>query len=141
MQKRLYDQFKTYSKIHNKKYNDIHNATKDIVKRYPSAIVIEDIRVSDQLKNSWSRKFAPNMLYYEIHRQLIYKASDRGIPIIKADRSFASSQICSKCGFMHKIYGNKIFVCPKCGLRIDRDLNAAYNLENLAYFEKAYIAA
>ena len=141
MQKRLRDQFKTYSKIKNKKHNDIHNATKAIVERYPSAIVMENLKVSDQLRNSWSRKFAPNMLYYEIHRQLRYKAEDRNIPIIVADSEFPSSQICSRCSVMHKIYGNKKFICPSCGLRIDRDLNAAINLRNLACLEKAYIAA
>lgn len=141
MQKRLRNQFKTYQKIKNKKHNDIHNATKSIVETYPSAIVIENLKVSDQLKNSWSRKFAPNMLYYEIHRQLIYKAEDRNIPIIIADKDFPSSQICSRCGVMHKVYGNKNFICKNCGLRIDRDLNAAYNLRNLAYLNNAYMTA
>lgn len=133
MQKRLRMQFKTYQKIKHKKYNDIHTATKEIVESYPSIIVIEDIKVSDQLKQSWSKKFAPNMLYYEIHRQLIYKAQDRSIPVMIADKDFPSSQICSKCGFRHKVYGNHKFICPNCGLKIDRDYNASINLSNLAY--------
>lgn len=141
MQKRLKSQFKTYAKIKNKKHNDIHNATKSIVETYPSAIVIEDIKVSDQLKNSWLKRFTPNMLYYEIHRQLKYKAEDRNIPVIIANRDFPSSQICSRCGNIHKVYGNHRFICKNCGLRIDRDLNAAINLRNLACQEQAYIVA
>ena len=139
MQKRLKAQFKTYQKIKHKKHNDINNATKHIVEKYPSAIVIEDIRVSDQVKKSWLKKFTPNMLYYEIHRQLKYKAADRGIPVIVAEKEYPSSQICSRCGVRHKVYGNKIFICNTCGLRIDRDLNAAYNLRDLAYQKNAYI--
>ena len=140
MQKRLRDRYRTYSKIRNKKRNDIHNATKCIVESYPSAIVIEDLSVTNQLKKGWMRKFYPNMLFYEIHRQIIYKAEDRNIPIIVADKQFPSSQTCSRCGSIRKIYGNKTFICHKCGFKIDRDLNAAYNLRNLAYPENAYIA-
>ena len=140
MQKRLRDQYKTYSKIRNKKHNDIHNATKRIVESYPSAIVIENLSVTNQLKQGWMRKFCPNMLFYEIHRQIIYKAKDRNIPIIIADAQFPSSQLCSRCGSIRKIYGNKTFICHRCGFRIDRDLNAALNLENLAYPENACIA-
>ena len=112
--------------------NDINCATKSIVERYPSDIVIESISSQDQIKNhKWISKYAPHMLYYEIHRQLIYKSEDRVINIIKADKEFPSSQICSNCGDIHKVYGNNIYKCPKCGFRTDRDLNAAYNLRNL----------
>lgn len=133
MLKRLKDYFKTSSKIKHKKHNDIHNATKAIVEKFPSVIVIENISVTSQLKQRWIRTFAPSMMFYEIHRQLEYKAADRNIPIIVADREYPSSQICSNCGIRHNIGSRHIFKCPSCGLKIDRDLNAAYNLRNLAY--------
>lgn len=131
--KRLFKQHKSYSKIHNKKFNDINVATKAIVSKNPSAIVIEDLSVTEQLKDKWIRQFSPKMLFNEIHRQIVYKAEDRNIPVIKADKNFPSSQICSNCGMQHKVYRNKVFKCPYCGFRIDRDLNAAINLKNLAY--------
>ena len=131
--KKLFKQHKSYSKIHNKKFNDINVATKAIVSKNPSAIVIEDLSVTEQLKDKWIRKFSPKMLFNEIHRQIVYKAEDRNIPVIKADKNFPSSQICSNCGMRHKVYRNKVFKCPYCGFRIDRDLNAAINLKNLAY--------
>ena len=129
--KRLAKQHKSYSKIRNKKHNDIHNATKQIVSKNPSAIVIENISVREQIKDQWMLKYAPQMMYYEIHRQLKYKAADRNIPVIIADKHYPSSQICSRCGKIHNPYSHKIFKCPYCGLRIDRDLNAALNLKSL----------
>lgn len=132
-QKRIYKQHKSYSKIKNKRHNDIHNATKQIVSKNPSAIVIENISVKDQLKDKWISKYIPQMMYNEIHNQIKYKAADRNIPVIIADKYFPSSKICSRCGKIHNVYRNKVFKCPYCGLKIDRDLNAALNLKSLAY--------
>lgn len=133
MRKALKDQRKTYDKIRNKRYTDIHTITKQIVSSNPSTIVIEDIRVRDLQKDKWFVKKNPYTYFFEFRRQITYKAEDRSIPVIIADNKFPSSQICSNCGYQHKIYSNKLFICPSCGLRIDRDLNAAYNLRNLAY--------
>ena len=135
MQKRLKAKRKTCDKITNKHKTDIHTATKRIVDKNPSAIVLEDLKTSKIIKSSspWINKYAPYMYFYEIRRQIEYKALDRGIPVYFADPQYPSSQICSNCGHSHKVYGNKKFICPICGLRIDRDLNAAYNLRNLVY--------
>ena len=141
MMKALEINFKTQQKIKNKNRNEIHCATKEIVEQFPSCIVIENISSTKQIQgNNWIRKYTPSMMYYEIHRQLIYKAANRGIDILIADSEFPSSQLCSNCGHRHKIYGNHRFICPNCGLKIDRDLNASINLEKLAYLENAYVA-
>ena len=133
MQKKLKEQRKTYDKIRNKRYTDIHNISKHIVEQNPSTIVMEDIRVRELEKDRWFKINYPYTYFFEIRRQIEYKAMIRNIPVIIADSNYPSSQICSRCGNKHKIYSNKIFICPVCGLRIDRDLNAAYNLRNLAY--------
>ena len=110
----------------------IHNSTKKIVQKNPSAIVIETVRSSDMVKHSRTlRKESNKMMFYEIHKQIKYKANDRGIPVFIADKYFPSSQLCSRCGFRQKISGS-VYKCPICGLEIDRDLNAAYNLRDLA---------
>lgn len=131
MYKRLLSRFKTIQRIKNKRKNDMHTATKRIVESNPSAIVIEDIRTRDLIQNTpWIRKYKPN--FGMIHQMLKYKAEDRNIPIIVANHNFPSSQICSRCGNKHKVY-HSIYKCPICGLKIDRDLNAAINLRNLVY--------
>lgn len=130
--KRLQKRFKTISKMKNKRMNDIHNATKAVVSCNPSAIVIENISVKEQMQDLWMRKFTHEMMYYEIHRQLKYKAAMRGIPVIVAEKGFASSQICSNCGEIGYLK-HRVFKCSHCGFKEDRDLNAAYNLKKLAY--------
>ena len=133
MRKREEKQFKTYQKIKNKRHNDIHTATKRIVEKFPKAIVIEDISIQKICEdNPWMMKYNNKSYFGMIRYQLAYKAADRNIPIIVADSSYPSSQICSNCGNRHKVY-HSIYKCPICGIRIDRDLNAAINLKNLAY--------
>lgn len=129
--KRLEKRFNTIQKIKNKHMNDIHTATKRIVDKNPSAIVIENISVRSQQKDKWMKVYTDQMCYYEIHRQLKYKAARRNIPIIIADKQFPSSQICSKCGNRGYLK-HRVFKCSHCGFKEDRDLNAAYNLKGLA---------
>ena len=133
MQKKLYELHKTYAKISNKINNDANVATKCIVDKNPKCIVIESISVKEQQsKQPWLKKHAPHMMYYTLHRQIQYKAARRGIPVIKADENYPSSQICSRCGNIRKTR-HTIYNCPLCGLKLDRDINAAINLRNLAY--------
>ena len=60
----------------------------------------------------------------------ICKNKIMGVPALS--RNDKKTEICSRCGFQHKVYNNKVFICPRCGYREDRDLNAAYNLKKLA---------
>lgn len=129
MQKINHRIFKTHRRITNKKLNDIHYATKQIVDKNPSSIVIEDLSLSRMRQTIWIRPYLPQVVFREIHRQLEYKAADRGIPVIKVPKDYPSSQICSRCGSIRKTHSS-VYICKHCGLRIDRDINAAYNLRN-----------
>jgi len=73
--------------------------------------------------------------FYEIRRQLIYKCEWNNIKLIIASRWFPSSKMCSECGSKKDKLSLSIrtYVCEDCGSVLDRDLNAAYNLRNLAY--------
>ena len=133
-QKRQTALYKVCSKIFNKRSTELHTATKRIVDKNPSAIVIENISVRKMLREegSWIRKYAPVMMFYEMHRQIKYKAKLRNIPVIIAPEKYPSSQICNCCG--NKGYFNhRRFICPTCGYEEDRDINAAKNLRNLVY--------
>jgi putative transposase len=95
-------------------------------------IVIEDLNVSGMLKNHCLALSISDMGFGEFRRQLDYKSLLYGNTIIVADRWFPSSKTCSGCGHIKdKLFlSERIFVCEKCGQVIDRDLNAAINLEN-----------
>jgi len=69
----------------------------------------------------------------EIRRQLEYKASWRSRTVLKVDRFFASSKLCSTpgCDYKHPNLTLDIrnWVCPQCNAEHDRDINAAKNIE------------
>ena len=119
----------TRRKLQNQVKDDIHKATTAICKNH-GIVVMEDlsvIRMVKQAKNKGMRKNIHNARMGEIHRQLQYKAQK----CIKVDRFFASSQICSNCGHQHKMpLKERTYVCPECGLTLDRDINASKNIRN-----------
>ena len=73
--------------------------------------------------------------WYEFRRQLEYKAKWYGREIIIAPTNYASSQLCSNCGnksSQTKDLGCRTYICPVCGMIMDRDINASKNLLKLA---------
>lgn len=110
----------------------IHKLTSWLAKNH-STIVLEDLNVSGMLKNHRLANAIADAGLYECRRQLEYKTKLYGSQLIVADRWFPSSQICSNCGFRQKMpLKERTYHCQKCGIQIDRDLNASINLESLA---------
>ena len=99
----------------------------------PSVIVLEDLNVSGMVKNHHLAKAVSDAGFFELRRQIEYKADWLGIEVVIADRWFASSKTCSGCGWKNAnlTLADRVFKCPECGLEIDRDLNAAQNLAAL----------
>ena len=100
----------------------------------PSVVVIEDLNVSGMLKNRRLAISIADSSMGEMRRQLTYKAAWYGVTIIVADRWYPSSKTCSGCGCIKSelSLSERTFTCNECGLVIDRDLNAAVNLKQLA---------
>lgn len=111
--------------------NAIHRATTTIVNKY-SVIVVEDLNVKGMLKNHNLSRSISDVSFGEIRRQLSYKSIWYGKELIIADRFYASSKICSCCGYKKETLklSERIFSCEICGMHIDRDLNASKNLAN-----------
>lgn len=117
-------------RINNIRNTYINQMTTEIVKTKPSKIVIEDLAVSNMIKNKYLANSIQEQKWYEIRRQLEYKSSLYMIKIQVANRFYASSKTCSNCGYINKTLklSDRTFKCPKCGLIIDRDCNASINL-------------
>ncbi|KKM96524.1 hypothetical protein LCGC14_1177200 [marine sediment metagenome] len=111
----------------------IHKATAAITKGV-GRIVLEDLNIEGLLQNHRIAKALGDAALGELHRQIIYKAEQRGVEIVVADRFYPSSKTCSGCGAVKDVLtlGERIYICEACGLEIDRDLNAAINLKQLA---------
>lgn len=117
-------------RINNIRDTYINQMTKEIVKTKPSKIVIEDLAVSNMLKNKYLAKAIQEQKWYKIRMLLEYKGKLYGIPVHTAPRFYASSKTCSRCGYINKglTLADRNYTCPNCGLTIDRDYNAAINL-------------
>lgn len=118
-----------YRRLANIRKNHLHQTTTSIVRTKPYRVVIEDLEVSNMMKNRHLSNAISKQGFYEFRRQLEYKCKFRGIELITADRFYPSSKICSQCGEIKKDLKlkDRVYRC-NCGLIIDRDLNASINL-------------
>jgi putative transposase len=118
-----------YLKTFNIRQDTIHKLTTYLAKNHRK-IVIENLRVSGMMKNRRLARAIADVGMYEFRKQLEYKCEWYGSQLIVAPRTFPSSKTCSNCGNKKKklALSEREYVCEACGIRIDRDLNAARNL-------------
>ena len=111
--------------------NYIHKTTHRLTELYPEVITMEDLNVSGMMKNKHLARAIVEQNFYEFRRQMEYKCEAKGIQIQFADRFYPSSKTCSCCGHIKKDLKlkDRTYICSECGLKIDRDFNAALNLE------------
>ena len=99
--------------------------------RENDVICIEDLQVKNMIRNHKLARNIADVSWSEFIRQLEYKADWYGKTIIKVDKWYASSQICSCCGEqfpMTKDLSIREWICPNCHTTLDRDANAARNI-------------
>jgi putative transposase len=122
-----------HARIANVRRDFTHKLTTRLC-RENQAVVIEDLNVSGMLANHKLARAIGDVGFYEIRRQLHYKAARTGTLIVLADRWYPSSRLCSGCGARNGelSLGERAWTCGSCGARHDRDVNAAINLERLA---------
>lgn len=121
-----------HKKLTDIRNNYLHQTTAEIVKTKPSQIVMEDLNVKGMMKNKHLADAIAKQKFHEFKRQIKYKAEIYGIRVVEVDRWYASSKTCSHCGHIKNDLklSDRIYICPVCGTKLDRDLNAAINLAN-----------
>lgn len=122
---------KMYARLANIRINYIHQCTHKLVSLLPSRVVMEDLNVRGMMKNKHLSKAIQEQCFYEIIRQMRYKCEWNGIPFYQANRFYPSSKTCSCCGCIKSNLklSDRTYMCSECGMVIDRDLNAAINLQ------------
>ena len=108
----------------------IHKATAMIAQNY-SVVCIEDLNVAGMMKNHHLARSLSDAALGEFRRQLEYKTARSGAALRVVDRRFPSSKTCSNCGVVKAklSLSERTFNCDACCLSMDRDLNAAINIQ------------
>jgi len=122
-----------HARIANVRRDSLHQLSNSITRRFHT-IGIENLNVMGMLGNRHLARAIADMGFYELRRQLEYKAAWRGGQVVLADRWFPSSKLCSCCGYHLEALDLDVrhWTCPGCGSSNDHDVNAAINLRNMA---------
>lgn len=123
---------KLHEKVANQRKDFLHKQSRQIANAY-DCVCIEnlDMKAMSQALN-FGKSVSDNGWGMFI-KFLQYKLEEKGKRLIKVDKFFASSQICSVCGYKNSETKNlsiRAWDCPKCGTHHDRDINAAINIKN-----------
>jgi len=124
-----------HRKIANINNNHRHQVTSEIVKTKVSKLMIEDLNISGMMKNRHLARAIQEQGLYDFFLKLQYKAELFGIKVEKVPRFFPSSKTCSCCGNIKRDLklSDRTYICDRCGLELDRDLNASYNIRDFKY--------
>ena len=119
-----------HEKIRNTRKDYLDKVSYEIISEN-QVIVSENLQIQNMVKNHHLAKSISDVSWYELTRQLEYKAKWNGREYIKIDTFYASSQLCSVCGYQNtetKDLSVREWICPVCGAKHDRDINAAKNI-------------
>ena len=119
-----------YERITNQRKDMLNKLSSELVRKY-DVICIEDLQVSNMIKNHSLAQSISDASWSEFVRQLEYKSKWYGKELIKVGRFFPSSQTCNVCGYINKATKNlavRTWVCPNCSAKHDRDINASINI-------------
>ena len=118
-----------HEKVINQRTDFLNKLSTEIVKNHDS-ICIEDLNTKGMLRNHKLAKSISDVSWFSFVSKLQYKAEWYGREIIKVDKWFPSSQLCSKCGHKDgkKSLEIREWTCPVCHAHHDRDINASKNI-------------
>lgn len=122
-----------HARVANVRADALHKATTALAAQY-ATVVVEDLNVNGMLANRRLARAVADQGFGTARRLLAYKTGWNGGTLMVADRWYPSSKTCSACGWRKPslTLAERTFACEPCGLVIDRDVNAAVNLRDLA---------
>jgi putative transposase len=120
---------RAHRKVRHARRDFLHRASTRLV-RTADLIVIEDLAVRNMVRNRHLARAISGCGWGEFRRQLEYKCQRYGRCLVVIDRWYPSSKTCSACGHLlaELSLSTRQWICPSCGARHDRDVNAAKNI-------------
>lgn len=119
-----------HEKIRNQRDDYQHKLTRKLAERF-DAVAVEDLDMKALSRCLHLGKGVMDNAYGAFLQKLSYKLEEEGKELIRIDRWYPSSQICSSCGTIHpevKILNVREWFCDNCLQYHDRDINAAKNI-------------
>ena len=118
---------RVHERITNKRTNFCHQESRKVVNKY-GIICVEDLSINRMLEEQKYSKSIADAAWGQFIGFTSYKAENAGRTLVKVNPAY-TSQDCSRCGHRQKMdVSVRVYVCPDCGLIIDRDLNASKNI-------------
>ena len=131
---RMYERRRrVHARVTHLRHDFQHKATTAIAKRY-ARIGVETLNISGMMRNHRLSRAIADAGLSSFISMLEYKSELYGAEIAKIDRWYASSKVCSGCGNKKAELSLSMreYRCHACGLVMDRDENAAKNIETEA---------
>ena len=126
---------RAHARVRHVRQDAIHKLTSELTATY-GTVVVEQLNAKGLCRagNRGLRRAIHDSALAEIRRQLSYKTAWRSGTLIEADTLYPSSKTCSGCNAVKAKLplSERTYRCEHCGVRVDRDLNAALNLAALA---------
>lgn len=123
---------KLHEHIRNMRQDFLQKYTTELIKTY-DVICLETLAVKNLIKNHKLAQTISDVSWYQFAVLLAYKAQWYDKQVVQINQFFASSQTCSVCGYKNtetKDLSVRSWICPNCGSKHDRDINAAINILN-----------
>jgi putative transposase len=118
-----------YARIADQRRDGLHKLTTRLI-RENQTVCVESLTVKCLIRTPKLAKSISDVGWGELVRQLEYKAAWYGRTLVKIDRWYPSSKRCHACGHVLDLLAldTRQWTCPECGVRHDRDINAAKNI-------------
>jgi putative transposase len=133
---------KCYRSITNQRNDFLHKLSTNLVRNYDT-ICLEDLNVKGMEQNHNFARAIQGAAWSEFVRQLEYKSEWYGKNVLFIGRFEPSSKLCHKCGYINRELklSDREWVCPVCGEHLDRDINAAINIKEIAFDKQNLVGA
>ncbi len=123
---------KAYEYVTNQSDDYLHKLSDTLVNSGYTSFAVEDLRIQNMVKNHRLAQSIQNASWNRFIQFLSYKAECAGMKVMKADARNTSKE-CSGCGNIQEMQlSERTYNCQKCGMQMDRDINASINILNRA---------